>query len=161
MMSADTVKNQLTVAERTHRAFTGKSLPDRVPVHSWLGLQFIRTLVPRQHKMHELFQWWIDDPIGTLVKYQEDLGFDPMMTTYSQHIGEHEIWARMIFQYQDAAYAEWDETITEQDRKDAREHYRESGGRAAGAQRPAEISRHLSRGCCQSDTRICYAAAHN
>ena len=26
-----------------------------------------------------------------------DLGRDPMITTYSQHIGEHEIWPRMLF----------------------------------------------------------------
>jgi hypothetical protein len=106
----------MDVVERTLTVFTGNGLPDRVPVHAWLGLQFIRRLVPRQVKMLDLFQKWIDDPMGTLVKYQTDLGLDPMLTTYSQHIGEQEVWARMLFEYEDAAYAEWDETILEIDR---------------------------------------------
>ncbi len=106
----------MNVVERTQLAFTGRGLPDRVPVHSWLGLSFIRSLVPRQYKMIDLFQMWIDDPVGTLIQYQADLGLDPMMTTYSHHIGEHEIWARMLFQYEDAAYRNWDEQIVEIDR---------------------------------------------
>ncbi len=106
----------MNVVERTHMAFTGNGLPDRVPVHAWLGLSFIRTLVPRSYKMVDLFQSWIDDPVGTIVKYQEDLGLDPMITTYSEHIGEVEVWPRMIFQYQDAAYRDWDEQIIEIDR---------------------------------------------
>ncbi len=35
--------------------------------------------------------------MGSIVKMQQDLGLDPMITTYSQHIGEHEIWPRMLF----------------------------------------------------------------
>jgi len=104
----------MNVLERTRRVFTGESLPDRVPVHAWLGLQFIRTLVPRHIKMTDLFQMWIDDPVGTLVKYQEDLGFDPLLSTMSHHIGEHEVWARMLFPYFNTD--NWDETITELDR---------------------------------------------
>lgn len=106
----------MNVVERTQRAITGQSLPDRVPVHAWLGLSFIRSRVPRQYKMVDLFQMWIDDPVATLVKYQTDLGLDPLMTTYSQHIGEHEVWARMLFHYPDEAYSDWDEYISEVDR---------------------------------------------
>ena len=47
--------------------------------------------------MTDMLQWWIDDPMGSIVKMQQDLGLDPMITTYSQHIGEHEIWPRMLF----------------------------------------------------------------
>ena len=103
----------MDVLERTHRVFTGQGLPDRVPVHAWLGLQFIRTLVPRRIRMADLFQMWIDDPVGTLVKYQEDLGFDPLMSTMSHHIGEHEVWARMLFPCPNTD--NWHETITELD----------------------------------------------
>lgn len=106
----------MDVIERTRRAFSGTALPDRVPVHSWLGLRFIRAVVPRRYKLLDLFQMWIDDPVNTLVKYQTDLGLDPMITTFSQHIGENEIWSRMLFDYEDAAYADWQEAITEIDR---------------------------------------------
>ena len=47
--------------------------------------------------MLDMLEWWIDDPMGSIVKMQQDLGLDPMITTYSQHIGEHEIWPRMLF----------------------------------------------------------------
>jgi uroporphyrinogen-III decarboxylase len=106
----------MNVVERTRTAFTRSGLPDRVPVHSWLGLPFIRTLVPRRYKLVDLFQMWIDDPVGTLVKYQEDLGLDPMITTYSRHFGEHELWPRLLFSYQESAYKNWQEDIVETDR---------------------------------------------
>ena len=44
-------------------AFTRDGVADRVPVHCWLGLPFIRELVPREHKMIDLLQIWIDDPL--------------------------------------------------------------------------------------------------
>jgi hypothetical protein len=106
----------MNVVERTRTVFTGQGLPDRVPVHAWLGLSFIRQMASRRYKMTDLFQMWINDPVNTLVKYQTDLGLDPMMTTYSHHFGEHEIWARMLFPYEDAAYRDWDEDIIETDR---------------------------------------------
>jgi uroporphyrinogen decarboxylase len=106
----------MNVVERTQHAMTGCGLPDRVPIHAWLGLSFIRSRVPRRYRMIDLFQMWIDDPVGTLVKYQADLGLDPLMTTYSQHIGEHEVWSRMLFRHDDMAYAHWDEYISELDR---------------------------------------------
>ncbi len=108
----------MDVVERTRTAFTRTGIPDRVPVHAWLGLPFLRTLVDRRYRMVDLFQMWIDDPVGTLVRYQEELGLDPMITTYSQHIGEIELWPRMLFRYQDPAYENWEETIVEVDRTD-------------------------------------------
>ena len=106
----------MNVVERTQTAITGEGLPDRVPIHAWLGLQFIRTFVPRHQSIRDLFQLWIDDPVGTLVKYQEDLGLDPVITTYSRHIGEHEMWSRMLFPYAEDSRERWDETILEVDR---------------------------------------------
>jgi uroporphyrinogen decarboxylase len=87
----------MKTAERTRIAFTRQGVPDRVPVHSWLGLPLIRELKPQDKSMYEMLEWWIDDPMGSIVKMQQDLGMDPMITTYSQHIGEHEIWPRMLF----------------------------------------------------------------
>ena len=87
----------MKVAERTRLMFTRAGIPDRVPVHAWLGLPLIRELKPKNKSMYDMLQWWIDDPMGSIVKMQSDLGMDPMITTYSHHIGEHEIWPRMLF----------------------------------------------------------------
>ena len=87
----------MKTAERTRIAFQ-RGTPDRVPVHCWLGLPLIKKLRPAgQDDASTCFDWWIDDPMGSIVKMQQDLGLDPMITTYSQHIGEHEIWPRMLF----------------------------------------------------------------
>ena len=86
----------MKTAERTRIAFE-RGTPDRVPFHCWLGLPLIKKLKPPEKRMLEMLEWWIDDPMGSIVKMQLDLGLDPMITTYSQHIGEHEIWPRMLF----------------------------------------------------------------
>jgi|TARA_B100001971_G_scaffold16916_1_gene13162 hypothetical protein len=62
-----------------------------------MGLPLICEMKPTDKSMYEMLQWWIADPLGSVVKMQRDLGLDPMITTYSQHIGEHEIWPRMLF----------------------------------------------------------------
>ena len=86
----------MKTAERTRIAFQ-RGTPDRVPVHCWLGLPLIKKLRPANKTTTDMLHWWIDDPMGSIVKMQQDLGLDPMITTYSQHIGEHEIWPRMLF----------------------------------------------------------------
>lgn len=86
----------MKTAERTRIAFQ-RGTPDRVPVHCWLGLPLIHQLKPKSSTMMDMFELWIDDPMGSIVQMQRDLGLDPMITTYSQHIGEHEIWPRMLF----------------------------------------------------------------
>ena len=86
----------MKTAERTRVAFN-RGVPDRVPFHCWLGLPLIKELKPSDKRMYEMLEWWIDDPMESIVKMQLELGLDPMITTYSQHIGEHEIWPRMLF----------------------------------------------------------------
>jgi hypothetical protein len=87
----------MNVVERTKIAFTRRGVPDRVPIHSWLGLPLIRDLKPKDKSMYEMLEWWIDDPVGSIVKMQLDLGMDPMIATMGHHIGEHEVWPRMLF----------------------------------------------------------------
>lgn len=112
----------MKVAERTRMAFTRSGIPDRVPVHSWLGLPLIKTLKPKNKTMYQMLEWWIDDPMGSIVKMQQDLGMDPMITTYSQHIGEHEIWPRMLFP-RPFETDNWHETFEETGRGEGwREH---------------------------------------
>lgn len=100
----------MNTAERTRIAFT-HGIPDRVPVHCWLGLPYIREhLKPKNMTMTETLEWWIDDPLASLVKWQEDLGLDPMITTYSQHVGGQEIWPRMLLP-RPLVTENWEETI--------------------------------------------------
>ena len=101
----------MNTAERTRTAFT-LGTPDRVPVHCWLGLPYIREhLIPPDKSMYEMMEWWIDDPMASLVQWQRDLGLDPMITTYSQHIGSQEIWPRMLFP-RPFTTDTWDENMT-------------------------------------------------
>lgn len=104
----------MDVAERTRTVFTRSGLPDRVPVHSWLAMPFIQEkILPRRTRLLDLFHLWIDDPVGSIVKWQADLGLDPMITTHSQHIGELEIWPRLLCDFSEEAYANWQEEIVE------------------------------------------------
>ncbi|MCO6450241.1 MAG: hypothetical protein J5I90_05575 [Caldilineales bacterium] len=101
----------MNTAERTRTAFN-LGIPDRVPVHCWLGLPYIREhLKSPDMTMHETLQWWIEDPMASLVRWQENLGLDPMITTYSQHIGGQEIWPRMLFP-RPMVTEDWEETMT-------------------------------------------------
>ncbi len=108
-------------AERVRIAFE-RGTPDRVPIHCWLGLPLIRKLKPAEKSVADMLQWWIDDPMGSIVKMQEDLGLDPMIWTMSQHIGEIEIWPRMLFP-RPFETDDWIETFAETARGDGwREH---------------------------------------
>jgi uroporphyrinogen decarboxylase len=104
----------MNTAERTRIAFH-RGIPDRVPVHCWLGLPLIDKLKPKGMTTRDLFEWWIDDPLDSIVKMQADLGLDPMITTWSQMIGELEIYARMLLP-RPLETEDWEETISEVDR---------------------------------------------
>jgi uroporphyrinogen decarboxylase len=101
----------MNTAERTRTAFQ-RGTPDRVPIHCWLGMPLIDKLTPADTSVLDLFEWWIDDPMGSIVKLQQDLGLDPLITTYSQMIGEMEVWPRMLFPRPDETDT-WVETIEE------------------------------------------------
>ena len=103
----------MNTAERTRMVFTRSGIPDRVPIHAWLGLPLIKEkFKPQDKTMYQMLEWWIDDPLGSTVKMQQDLGLDPMITTYSQHIGEIEIWPRMLLP-RPIRTDNWEETIVE------------------------------------------------
>ena len=67
--------------------------------------------------MLDMLHWWIDDPMGSIVKMQADLGMDPMIWTHSQHIGESEIWPRMLIP-RPLETDTWHEIITQTARGD-------------------------------------------
>ena len=93
--------------ERITAAFTGQ-LPDRVPVASWLSLPLIRRLVP-DTSPSELFGRWIEDPCGSIIALQEDLGLDPIVITWSEHLGEGHLWPAKLFRWPDEALETWRE----------------------------------------------------
>ena len=92
-------------------------------MQGWLGLPLMRKLKPPEKSVTDMLHLWIDDPVGSIVKTQEDFGLDPMIWTMSQHIGEIEIWPRMLFPrpYETDT---WVETLEETARGDGwREHH--------------------------------------
>lgn len=92
--------------ERLKAAFRHE-LPDRVPVVVWLGLPLVQKLLPRPAPMRELYPRWADDPGGTIVKMQEDLGLDPIVGTASEHVGEWEIWPTYLESWPAEATRDW------------------------------------------------------
>ena len=101
----------MNTVERTRIAFQ-RGTPDRVPIHCWLGMPLIDKLAPAETSVLDLFESWIDDPMDSIVKMQQDLGLDPMITTYSQMIGEMEVWPRMLMPRPNET-DDWVETIEE------------------------------------------------
>jgi hypothetical protein len=69
--------------ERIATALQGQE-PDRVPVIAPLGLSYLRQLLGPG----PLFDRFVEDPLGTIIKVQEDLGLDPVIYTYSELEGE-------------------------------------------------------------------------
>lgn len=95
--------------ERIETAFR-KGTPDRVPVVFRLSLRFLKnTLLNSPPPISKLYDAWIQDPVGTIVKTQEDLGLDPIIVTASLHPGEWEIWPRRLMSYPAEAMETWRE----------------------------------------------------
>ncbi|MGD2157807.1 MAG: uroporphyrinogen decarboxylase family protein [Anaerolineales bacterium] len=88
--------NRVSNVERTRVAFSMAGTPDRVPVHSYLGLDLLIQLLPKVDTRRDLFQSIINDPKDTIVRAQRNLGLDPIVTTYGQHLGEAEVWPNML-----------------------------------------------------------------
>ncbi|GAB4434726.1 MAG: hypothetical protein Kow0031_16490 [Anaerolineae bacterium] len=84
-------------------------LPDRVPVACWLGLPYLLETTPQANSYTDLFKLWIADPLNTLVTRQEALGLDPMILTYSEHLGEVHTFSDLLFSWPAAALANWQE----------------------------------------------------
>lgn len=84
-------------------------LPDRVPVACWLGLPYLLKATPGASTYTDLFEWWVDDPLETIVAVQEELGLDPMVLTNSVHLGEVLDYPARIFSWPEVALANWQE----------------------------------------------------
>ena len=96
----------MNTVERLSAAFRRQPV-DRVPVVVWLGLPLIRRLTPRHLSMLDLFDLWIEDPVGSIVKLQEDLGLDPIVCTHSFHLGTIQRWPEKCITWPEEALANW------------------------------------------------------
>ena len=75
----------MKTAERTRIAFE-RGTPDRVPIHCWLGLPLIRELKPKNKTMTDMLEWWIDDPMGSIIEVDYDLGVRPDDQAIRRHV---------------------------------------------------------------------------
>lgn len=95
--------------ERIETAFR-KGTPDRVPVVFRLGLRFLKNeLLESPPAFSKLYDAWIENPVETIVKTQEDLGLDPIIVTASLHPGEWEVWPRRLMSWSEEAMETWRE----------------------------------------------------
>ena len=94
--------------ERFLAAMQGKPV-DRIPVACWLGKPLLLSLTPGAKNFTDLYKLWSADPGSTIIALQERLGLDPMVITYTEHIGEIFTWSSMLFTWTPDALANWQE----------------------------------------------------
>jgi len=92
----------VTSYERIATALRGKK-PDRVPVIAPLGLAFLR----RRLGPGSVFDRFAEDPLGTIVGFQEELGLDPVIWSYSEFEGEVMDWPARLFRWPGQAPEDW------------------------------------------------------
>lgn len=94
--------------ERFLAAMRG-DVPDRVPVSCWLGLPYLLEVTPQATSYTDLFKLWVEDPLGSIVTVQEELGLDPMILTYTEHVGEVHTFPSLLFSWPQEATEAWRE----------------------------------------------------
>jgi uroporphyrinogen decarboxylase len=91
-------------AERLLTAFR-RGTPDRVPVATWLSLKFLDQLTGQSPR--QFLNGVVDDPQGTIIKVQEELGLDPIVITFSELEDEVIDWPRRLFRWAPEAFEKW------------------------------------------------------
>ncbi|TMC57548.1 MAG: hypothetical protein E6J26_06195 [Chloroflexi bacterium] len=91
-------------SERLLSAFR-RETPDRVPVATWLSLRFLSQLTGQAPK--KFLDRFADDPSGSIVKIQADLGLDPIVITFSELEDEVIGWPSRFFRWQPEACENW------------------------------------------------------
>src|SRR5437868_779669 len=102
-------------SERLLTAFR-RGTPDRVPVATWLSLKLLHQItgqVPRQ-----FLDRFAEDPNGSIIKIQADLGLDPILLTFSELEDEVTSWPRRLFRWQPEAFENWKIESEVSDRSD-------------------------------------------
>lgn len=91
-------------AERLMTVFR-RGTPDRVPVTSWLSLKLLEQITgqaPRQFLTR-----FVEDPGGSIISIQENLGLDPIILTFSELEDEVIDWSRRFLRWDPAAFENW------------------------------------------------------
>ena len=82
-----------------------RETPDRVPVATWLSLRLLDQLTGQSPK--KFLDRFASDPNGSIVKIQEDLGFDPILLTFSELEDEVVDWPNRLLRWQPEAFENW------------------------------------------------------
>jgi Uroporphyrinogen decarboxylase (URO-D) len=91
-------------SERLLTAFR-RGTPDRVPVATWLSLRLLDQITGQSPK--KFLDRFATDPNGSIVKIQEDLGFDPILLTFSELEDEVIDWPNRLLRWQPEAFENW------------------------------------------------------
>lgn len=92
--------------ERLRTALNGGQ-PDRVPVANWFGLPVVKQFMPPGLRVHQMFDLWMNDPVTHIVRWQEKMGFDPMVCTFTEHVGESQYYPEKLFSWPEEALVNW------------------------------------------------------
>jgi len=79
--------------------------PDRVPVATWLSLRLLDQITHQSPR--QFLDSFVEDPGGTIIKIQEDLGLDPILLTFSELEDEVIDWPRRSFCWTPEAFEQW------------------------------------------------------
>jgi len=82
-----------------------RATPDRVPVATWLSLRLLDQLTGQSPK--KFLDRFASDPNGSIIKIQADLGFDPILLTFSELEDEVIDWPNRLLRWQPEAFENW------------------------------------------------------
>jgi hypothetical protein len=102
-------------SERLLTAFH-RGTPDRVPVATWLSLKLLHQITGQKPK--QFLDRFASDPNGSIIKIQEDLGFDPILLTFSELEDEVTGWPRRFARWAPEAFENWQIKTEVTDRSD-------------------------------------------
>ncbi len=108
------ISSAMSSSERTRAAFSRSGRPDRVPVHAYLGLSLLQGMLAGASTRAALLRLLAEDPNGTVIRLQRELGLDPIFTSYSQHLGEAEAWPARLLRMPRKADG-WEEHVVSSD----------------------------------------------
>jgi len=89
--------------ERIARALQHKEV-DRIPVVNIFNLNYLKKMLNLKGNIIEQF---VENPIDTIVKFQEDVGHDPIINIYTQQEPEQIRWPNTVFKWRDSDSSGW------------------------------------------------------
>jgi len=81
-----------------------KGVPDRVPLVNIFNLSLLgKKLQPRE----KIIDRYIEDPLGSIISFQEKLGHDPVINLYTMQEPELIYWPQVVFPYPEEELSDW------------------------------------------------------